>query len=109
MQAPRNRETADWELTEKLKVDDALALDVPRALRGFGLSIDEASLALRAGAFGRLAGAADQSDISHGSVVAQMAGDGEVVHGTDRDFLAHVCGSAPHLSWSPIYYAPRNF
>jgi hypothetical protein len=84
--------------TEKLKVDDALAIDVPRALRGFGLSIDEANLALRAGASGLLAGAADQSDVSHGSVVAQMTGDGEVVHGADRDFFAHACGSAPHLS-----------
>jgi hypothetical protein len=83
-------------------VDDALALDVSRALRGFGLLIDEANLALRASAFGLLAGAADQSDVSHGSVVAQMTGDGEVVDGADRNFLAHACGSAPHLSVPPF-------
>ena len=60
-------------------MDDALALDVARGLRGFGLSIEEGNFALRAGAFGLLAGTAHQFDVAHGSVVAQMAGDGEVI------------------------------
>jgi hypothetical protein len=55
-----------------------------------------------------LAGAADQSDVSHGSVVAQVTGDGEVVHGADRDFLAHAGGSAPHFS-SPPFDTHRDF
>ena len=70
-------------------MDDALALDVASGLRGFGLSIQKRSLAQWAGTFGLLAAAAHEFDVTHGSVVAQMAGDGEVVHGTDRDFLAH--------------------
>jgi hypothetical protein len=70
-------------------VDDALALDVPSGLRGFGLSIQKRSLAQRAGTFGLLAAAAHKFDVTHGPVVAQMTGDREVVHGTDRDFLTH--------------------
>src|SRR5208282_6799429 len=60
-----------------------------RVLRGLGLSIQKRGLALLAGAFGLLAAAADQFYVTHGSAVAQMSGDGEVVHRTDRDFLAH--------------------
>jgi hypothetical protein len=78
-------------------VDDAFALDVAGALRGFGLSIQKQSLALRATAFGLLAAAANQFDVTHGSVVAQMTGDGEIVHGPYRDFLAHYSARAPQV------------
>src|SRR6266481_4452260 len=88
-------EITEWILKKDLKVDDALALDVAGALRGFGLSIQKRSPATRAGAFGLLAAAAHQFDVTHGSVVAQMTGDGEVVDGANRDFLAHYSARAP--------------
>src|ERR1019366_1004008 len=75
--------------SEKLKVDDALAVGMARVFCGFGLSVLKRGLALLAGAFGLLAAAADQFYVAHGSAVAQMSGDGEVVHRTDCDFLAH--------------------
>src|ERR1700674_624040 len=93
---------------EKLKVDDALALDVARVLRRFGLLIQKRSLATRAGAFGLLAAATHQFDVTHGSVVAQMTGDGEVVNGANRDFLAHYSVALlESVSCPAIWYATR--
>ena len=77
-----------------LKVDDTLTLRMPH-VRGLGLSVLKGSIALRAGAFGLLAAATDQLDVTHRAIAASMARDGEIVHGPNRGLLIHSSASAP--------------
>jgi hypothetical protein len=66
-----------------LKVSRAFGAVVPYA-RALRLLILELGLAVRAKALGLgIAWPAYEPDIAHGSVAAQMASDGEVIHDTD--------------------------
>jgi hypothetical protein len=66
-----------------LKVTSAFGAVVPYA-RALRLLILELGLALRTEALGLgIARPAYKLDVAHGSVAAEMASDGEVVHGAD--------------------------
>jgi hypothetical protein len=89
-------------------VDDAFALDVARILRWFWLAILKESLALRADALGLLTGAPDQLDVTYDTVVAQMSGDGEVVHDFHGRGFIHGCSCAFQFRHSQGYYARQS-
>jgi hypothetical protein len=66
-----------------LEVTGAFATVVPNA-GALRLLILEGGLALCADALGPgVAGAARQFDVTHGSITAEMAGNGEIIDGTD--------------------------
>lgn len=72
-----------------LKVSRAFSTIVPN-VRPSRLLILELGLAVRAKALGLgIARAAYEPDVAHGSVAAEMASDGEVIHDADSGWVCH--------------------
>ncbi len=76
-------------LTVVLKVSRAFSTIVPN-VRPSRLLILELGPAVRAKALGLgIARAAYEPDVAHGSVAAEMASDGEVIHDADSGWVCH--------------------